>query len=224
MAELQNIIFDLGGVLLNIDYEKTSRAFHTLGFPAFENMYSQFTADRLFQKLETGAISEQDFYRILIEARLREQGGKEDKRETEGGGNIFPEEVKHAWNSMLLDWRTPSLHFLEKLGLKYRLFLLSNTNAIHMDQFNRSLKEQTGRDSIDGLFTKTYYSHLVNLRKPGEDIFEYILKDAGIVPAETLFVDDSANNIETAGKMGFRTHLLKAGELIEGLDYSSFSY
>lgn len=207
MAALKNIVFDLGGVLININYATTSGKFSDLGFEGFENMYSQFTADRLFTKLETGQISDAEFYKCLAAAH---------------GGDISPQHLKDAWNGMLLDWRKTSLDFLETLGSKYRLFLLSNTNAIHSEAFNRSLKAETGRESIDGLFAKAYYSHLVNLRKPNGDIFEYILKDAGILAGETLFVDDSGNNIETARTLGFRTHLLLPGEMIENLDYKSY--
>lgn len=208
MSALKNIIFDLGGVLINLDYTITSRKFHEFGFEDFEKMYSQFRADRFFTKLETGEISEEEFCQTLVDAH---------------GGGISRQQILEAWNGMLLDWRKASLYFLESLSSKYQLFLLSNTNAIHSAKFHQSLKAETGRDNIDCLFTKAYYSHIVNLRKPDADIFKYILKDAGIEATETLFVDDSANNIETAGKMGFRTHLLKSGELIENLDYSSFS-
>ena len=207
MSTIKNIIFDLGGVLLNIDYEKTAAAFRAIGYDDFSEMYSQFTADELFQKLETGKISDADFYQTLIHAHK---------------GTITEEKLREAWNIMLLDWREKSLSFLEKISKNYRIFLLSNTNAIHLDAFNRSLKEQVGRDSIDDLFTKAYYSHHIQLRKPNAEIFEFVAKDAGLKPEETLFIDDSENNTETAKRLGFKTHLLLPGEKIEELDYGSF--
>lgn len=207
MAFLKNIIFDLGGVLLSIDYNKTENAFIALGYPEFKKMYSQFTADELFVKLETGKISNADFLKILTAAHA---------------GEVSPQQVTDAWNSMLLEWRQESLAFLKPLAKQYNLYLLSNTNAIHEEAFNTSLKIQTGLASIDGFFTKAYYSHKINLRKPDREVFEFVIEDAGIAPAETLFIDDSQNNIDAAAALGFKTRLLAAGEKIEELDYESF--
>jgi glucose-1-phosphatase len=207
MAELKNIIFDLGAVLINIDYKKTERAFIALGFENFEAMYSQFTADAIFEKLETGKITNEDFYNKLISLNNK---------------NITPTQVKNAWNEIILDWRLESLHFLETLTPKYKLFLLSNTNAIHHEFFHKSLLEETNRVEIDSLFTKAYYSHEIHLRKPNADIFEFVAKDSNINIAETLFIDDSSNNIDAAKLLGFKTHLLLEGERIENLNYNDY--
>jgi glucose-1-phosphatase len=207
MAELKNIIFDLGAVLINIDYKKTERAFIALGFENFEAMYSQFTADAIFEKLETGKITNEDFYNKLISLNNK---------------NITPTQVKNAWNEIILDWRLESLHFLETLTPKYKLFLLSNTNAIHHEFFHKSLLEEANRVEIDSLFTKAYYSHEIHLRKPNADIFEFVAKDSNINIAETLFIDDSSNNIDAAKLLGFKTHLLLEGERIENLNYNDY--
>ncbi len=207
MAELKNIIFDLGAVLINIDYKKTESAFIKLGFQNFEAMYSQFAADALFEKLETGKISNEDFYGSLI-ALNKEK--------------ITPLQIKNAWNEILLDWRLESLQYLEILSDKYKLYLLSNTNAIHQEAFFDSLQKEAGILNFNSLFTKAYYSHEIHLRKPNANIFEFVAKDANIKIKETLFVDDSANNIDTAKYLGFKTHLLLHGEKIEALPYESF--
>ena len=136
--------------------------------------------------------------------------------------SVTEAQIDEAWNSMLLHWRAASLSFLETLSKKYKIFLLSNTNDIHLQAVVKLLKEQTGRESIDELFTAAYYSHKINYRKPNADIFEFVLKDAGIKANETLFIDDLENNIETAAVLGFKTHQLLAGEIIEGLDYENF--
>ncbi|MBC7537136.1 MAG: HAD family phosphatase [Ferruginibacter sp.] len=206
MTHLKNIIFDLGGVLINLDFKKSTDEFRALGFLNFENMFSQFKADKLFEKLEKGLINSEDFYTVLLKV------GKE-------GTNT--EQLQHAWNSMLLDFRMESLAYLSELKKTYNLFLLSNTNAIHLRAFNNILKEQTGLDSLENFFTKSYYSHLVGLRKPNNDIFEFVLADAGININETLFIDDTKDNIEAAAKMGFKTHLLLPGEKIENLPYEN---
>ena len=204
MAELKNIVFDLGGVLLNIDYNKTESSFKELGFANFNEMYSQYSADMLFSDLETGKSTNDNFYRRLEEA---------------GKGNVSQEQIMTAWNAMLLNFRVPSLQFLEELSKKYRLYLLSNTNAIHLAAFNAIFQKETGKDSLDAYFTKAYYSNKIGLRKHNEDVFEFVLKDAHIKAEETLFIDDSFNNIETAKKLGFKTHLLLPAEKIEDLDY-----
>jgi glucose-1-phosphatase len=206
--KLKNIIFDLGGVLLNIDYKLTEKAFNDLGYNNFDSMYSQFTADEIFEKLETGKISEDEFYDRMIAL---------------SNGKVSKEEIQSAWNKMLLTWRQNSISFIENLSEAYKVFLLSNTNAIHLQAFNEILEKATGnKKGLDYLFTKAYYSHKINLRKPNTDIFEFVAKDAGIDPAETLFIDDSFNNIETAKIAGFKTHLLLPGENIEQLDYESY--
>ncbi len=204
---LKNILFDMGNVLFSIDYKKTEDAFEALGYNNFSEMYSQFTADDLFEKLETGKISTEDFYKTLIAAHT-------DK--------IEEDQITAAWNGMLLHWRMESLEFLKVLAKNYNLYLLSNTNEIHLAAVNNLLQEENGKNSIDDLFTKAYYSHIINLRKPNADIFEFIAKDAGIDPQETLFIDDLENNIATAAQLGFKTHLLLEGETIEGLNYESY--
>lgn len=204
MAELKNIVFDLGGVLLNIDYGKTRMSFEELGFNQFDEMYTQYSADMLFSDLETGKISNDHFYEYLVK---------------KAEGKINKEQINRAWNAMLLDFRVPSLAFLEELSKKYKLYLLSNTNAIHLEAFNEIFIRETGKPSLDAYFTKAYYSNNIGYRKPNADVFEFILKDAGINATETLFIDDSYNNIEAAKNLGFKTHLLLANEKIEDLKY-----
>ncbi len=204
---LKNILFDMGNVLFSIDYKKTQEAFEALGYNNFSEMYSQFTADALFEKLETGKISTEEFYEKLIASHAE---------------TVTEQQITSAWNGMLLHWRIESLTFLKILAKKYKLYLLSNTNDIHLAAVNNLLKQETGKESIDDLFTKAYYSHKINLRKPNADIFEFIARDAGINPRETLFIDDLKNNIEAAALLGFKTHLLLEGETVEGLDYESY--
>lgn len=202
MSQIKNIIFDLGGVLLNIDYVKTSTAFKALGVQGFDDLYSQANANHLFEGLETGEVEEDAFFQAMA-------------------GYCHPEtstsQVQEAWNHILLDFRTSSLDYLKKLKEKYTLYLLSNTNSIHVKAFNRILREQTGENSLDDYFTKSYYSHLIRLRKPYPATYKWVLQDAGINAEETLFIDDSVNNIKGAQEAGLITHLLLPGEKIEKL-------
>lgn len=205
MSRLKNIIFDLGGVLINLDFSKTTNAFRELGFPHFEEMFSQYKVDQLFGKLEKGEIDTKTFYTVMLKV---------------GNDTITKNEIKSAWNSLLLDFRLESLDFLKELKKEYNLYLLSNTNEIHHEAFNIILKNQIGLDSLDSFFTKSYYSHLIGLRKPNNDVFEFVMKDADLLPEETLFIDDTRTNVIAAKKMGFKTHLLLPGEKIENLKYS----
>jgi len=202
MKEIKNIIFDLGGVLLDIDYYKTSNAFKVLGVHQFDELYSQATANHLFEALETGEISEEDFYQSI-------QGYCSPH-------TTMPQ-MQGAWNAILLDFRKESLNVLERLKEKYNLFLLSNTNSIHLAAFNQILLKQTGKTSLDEYFTKSYYSHVIRMRKPYPATYQWVLKDGNMIAAETLFIDDSVINIKGADEVGIRTHLLLPTERIEDL-------
>ncbi len=202
MAAIKNIIFDLGGVLLNIGYNNTSIAFKNLGIENFDEMFSQFKSNDLFEKLETGNISEDDFYKEIKKA---------------SPVALTDREINTAWDAMLLDFRIDSLNFLETLKDKYNIYLLSNTNAIHHRAFAITYQLETGKVSLDDYFIKAYYSHIVGLRKPNADIYEFVLADGNMKREETLFIDDSINNIETAIKLGLKTHHLLAEERIENL-------
>ncbi|MEJ7589182.1 MAG: HAD family phosphatase [Ferruginibacter sp.] len=202
MKAIKNVIFDLGGVILNIDYQKTARAFNELGVHQFDELYSQSTANHLFEALETGDISEESFFESM-QPYCRE--------------GTTQEQIQAAWNAILLDFRNESLQVLESLKGKYNLFLLSNTNSIHHTAFNRILLEDTGKRSLDVYFTKSYYSHLIRMRKPYAATYQWVLNDGNMVAGETLFVDDSIININGADEVGIKTHLLLPTEKLADL-------
>ncbi|MEO6838559.1 MAG: HAD family phosphatase [Ginsengibacter sp.] len=202
MEKIENIIFDLGGVLLDIDYNLTRNAFQQLGIIDFDEMYSQAGADQLFQKLETGKISEPDFYKEL---------------NSRTGLHLAPEEIRKAWNAILLDFRESSLQFLDTIRSKYKLFILSNTNHIHLISFNKIYLNKKREKSFEKYFDKAFYSCEIGLRKPDEICYEWVLKETGIDPGKTLFIDDSEQNIDAAKKVGLQTIHLKAGKYIEDL-------
>jgi HAD superfamily hydrolase (TIGR01509 family) len=202
MKHIKNIIFDLGGVLLNIDPSKTNTAFEKLGVKNFKDNYSLHKADALFDNLEMGKVSEEEFYNSI--------------RQT-SGIVLTDEQIRDAWNALLLDFRIPSLEWIEKNKKKYHFFLLSNTNHIHHTAFKKHFTIQTGRQNFDHYFTKAYYSHHTGFRKPNKEIFEFALQDAGITAAETIFIDDLFKNIKAAASLGIHTHHLQANEQIEKL-------
>lgn len=203
MQNIKAIIFDFGGVILNIDYNKTSKAFADLGVKNFEEMYSQKNANPLFHDLEEGKINEEEFYNAF---------------RTSSQLKLTDQQIKKAWNAILLRYREEALQTLTTIKNKYRLYLLSNTNSIHHKEFNKIFKDQIGSGSINDYFDKAYYSHEIKLRKPGKDAYQYVLKENNLLPSETLFIDDSIQNIEAAESLGLQTIFLKEGMKIEDLD------
>jgi putative hydrolase of the HAD superfamily len=202
MQNIENVGFDLGGVILDIDYNLTRIAFEKLGVVHFDEMYSQANADTLFQKLETGEISEDEFYKELNRCT---------------GLNLSPEEIRNAWNAMLLQFRESSLEFLEKIKTKYNTFLLSNTNYIHLASFKKTFNEKVSTRSFEEYFDKVFYSCEIGLRKPDIGCYQRVINELNIDPAKTLFIDDSLQNIEGARKAGLQTIHLLTGMQIEDL-------
>ena len=114
---------------------------------------------------------------------------------------------------MIIDFPVERIRLLENLKKHYRTFLLSNTNEIHLLSYSALLKRLHGVE-LDSLFEKAYYSHLIGLRKPKPDIFEYVLKQQGLKAKETLFIDDLEENIKAAQRVGLQTYLLQAPETL----------
>lgn len=207
MDKIEAVIFDLGGVLLNIDYNLTRTAFEQLGIADFENLYSHANADELFSRLEKGLIKEEDFYHELRDCT---------------GLSLTDLEIRNAWNAMLLDFRETSLDFLEKLKNNYSLFLLSNTNEIHLKKFYEIYHEGERSAPFESYFTKAWYSFEMGMRKPDSDIYEYVLEKHQLSRERTLFIDDSIQNIDTARQLGLQTVHLQKGMLVEELDWTYF--
>lgn len=194
---IRNIIFDLGGVLLNLDMERTSRAFRELGMKDFDLRFSQARQSGLFDDFDCGRISPQEF-RNNLKQHLPD--------------SITDEQIDDAWNAMLLDLPLKRMENLKKLGKNYRLFLLSNTNEIHIRSFSNELREKIGKEDFSDYFEKWYYSCRIGKRKPDAEIFEFVLKDNGLLPAETIFIDDSLQHVKGAQECGIQSLLLHKGE------------
>ena len=199
---IKNIIFDLGGVLLNIDFNKTKKAFENLGVKDFDSFYTKDSANPVFEALETGDISAEEFYAAL------------QKHCT--AGTSFSQ-IKAAWNEILIDFRKESIAALPELATRYTIYLLSNTNSIHHAAFTAMFEKEFNGKNFDSHFTRAYYSHTLQKRKPYPETYSYVINDAGMIEAETLFIDDSFANIEGADKAGLQTKLLLPEERIEML-------
>ena len=189
---IKNIIFDFGAVLLNINYKLTSDAFKQLGFD-IDAHFGQLKQNETFDLLETGKITPQQFYDALRQLT---------------GLNHPNDALENAWNAMLLDLPAERVHLLERLQGRYRIFMLSNTNVIHATAFWQTIEQQTGLAHWHGLFEKVYYSHEIGLRKPHREVYEFVLHDAGLLPHETLFIDDTPPNLVAPAQLGIHTRLL----------------
>ncbi|MES2284698.1 MAG: HAD family phosphatase [Bacteroidota bacterium] len=189
----KNIIFDLGGVLLNIDYSLATKAFSDLGLTDFDKLFSKAHQTKLFDLYEKGQISSEAF---------------RDHVKSCFNTPIDDNTIDKAWNAMLLDFPPERLRLLQTLKTKQRIFLLSNTNDIHIQYINNYLQETFGIADLSGYFEKVYLSYKVGMRKPDAEIFELVLSENNLDPNETLFIDDSIQHIEGAKKLGIHTYWL----------------
>jgi len=201
---IKNIIFDLGGVIINIDYHLTIDAFKKIGFADFDSVFSQAQQLGVFDLLDKGLVSHEDF-----RSYIRNISGKP----------LTNNQIDGAWNAMLLDFPVERLKLLESIKQQYRTFLLSNTNQIHCEVYTKDLQNTYGVNNLSHFFEKVYLSHEIHMRKPDSEAFMLILNENNLKPEETLFIDDTEQHIEGAKKVGIITHYLrlKDGETIENL-------
>jgi glucose-1-phosphatase len=193
-TDLKAIIFDFGGVILDIDYQRTVDAFRALGYADFDQQYGKMKQSGIFDLLETGKISNEQFITELKQSIP----------------HISDEEIVAAWNAIILDFPEGRLEFISNLRDQIPTFLLSNTNAIHIENFHEVLKNRTGKSHMSGYFQKVYYSNEIGLRKPDAAAFQLILDEQQLNPERTLFIDDSPQHIEAAQKLGIETLHLKS--------------
>lgn len=192
---IKNILFDFGGVICDLNMQLTYDRFKEMGMHHFNTAYSVSEQEDIFRTYERGELSSGEFRDIL--KKLFDQP-------------VTDTQIDEAWNAMLLDIPLPRVRLLEKLRPQYRTFILSNSNEIHYHHYLQNFRLQTGYNNFEELVEKTYFSFKIHLQKPGKEIFDFVIRDSGILPEETLFIDDSTPNTETAKKMGFQVWRLKA--------------
>lgn len=175
---------------MNLDYRKMEQSFIDLGIANFSELFTQHHSSPLFEDLETGKISNEEFY-----AGLRKIAQV----------NLSDSQIRDAWNAILLDFPAERLDWLDEINKKYQIFLFSNTNQIHYDAFMEIFKAQTGKHDFNQYFIKAYYSQELGLRKPYKESYQKIIDEQKLIPAETLFIDDTLKNIEGAKQVGLQT-------------------
>lgn len=204
MREIKNIIFDLGGVIINLDMALTIHEFNRLGsILPFETLYTQAQQTELFSLFDKGEISDFEFFDRLRK-ELRYEGPDEH--------------MLAAWNAMLLDVPEHRLDMLVQLRQNnYKTFLLSNTCETHITAFENELYIEHGIKNFDDYFDAVYYSCRTGMRKPDKEIFEMVLEKNKLKPEETVFIDDSEQHVKAAGECGINAYLLPKGMEVSDL-------
>lgn len=201
--KIKNIIFDLGGVLLDISLDSVLRElkerFATqLPFDPHKGLVlSEYP---FFVEYEVGQISSEEFlakFRQLLNTSASD------------------DELIDVWNKMLVGFPKGRLDCVYSLKEKYRLFLLSNTNEIHVSAFSQMALDENAERPLTSCFEKIYYSHEIHCRKPDEEPFQLVIAENDLKPHETLFIDDFPANITTAQKLGLHTEFATSDNTVE---------
>lgn len=189
MPKISTIIFDFGGIFLNLDHQKTFDAFSDLlGVKVTMDNAIEIMGDCLFE-IEKGTISTEGFLWKI--QKLKD-------------GNLDPIDIIKAYNAMLLDVRNEVFPFLKNLRKDYRILLLSNTNAIHIRYVLQNvLERENGVRDWDSYFDTIYYSHNMGMRKPDHNIYHEVIRIEELNPSEVLFIDDTRENVTAAMECGW---------------------
>lgn len=185
---ISSIIFDLGGVILNINPQLTIDRFEAIGFSKIEFFLDHYRSLGFLAEFQAGRISEQQFY---------------DTIRKESGLDISNQLIKEAWNAMLLDYPLDRIAKIKELKKNYKLFLLSNTNIVHFQNFAFRVP---GVTQLGDLFDNVYYSHEIELSKPNADAYQFVIEANNLNAETTLFLDDLPENIATAKELGIQTY------------------
>jgi putative hydrolase of the HAD superfamily len=200
MNAIKNIILDLGGVIMNLDVPKTISELKTLGITDIVNKTGHHYEYRFFYDFEIGAITEEEYLEAL-------------RKLSPASPSL--EEIRTAWNALILDMPKERIELIKTLKSKYNVYLLSNTNIIHQKKFLYEFEKANGF-KFNNLFLKAYYSHEIGIRKPDAEVFNFILNDSNLQAEESIFVDDSIDNINAAAALGIQTFHIKDYNFVSG--------
>jgi putative hydrolase of the HAD superfamily len=190
---IKNIIFDWGGVLIHLDKQRCVEAFAQYGINVGDELSNPYGQRTYLKDFERGMMTVEDFHHTVRRVY---------------GDTLTDEQIDHAWNALLLDIPTYKLDMLLALKGRYRLYLLSNTNALHWEEGRKRFDYQ-GHKAED-YFDQIFLSHEIHELKPSPDAFRKVALMAGIVPEETLFIDDLQASCDAAATLGFHTYCPQA--------------
>ena len=197
MTKIKNIVFDLGGVLIDLSHDQAVRRFEEIGVVDAAQLLDPYEQKGIFLEVENGMITADEYCQ-----KLREHTGKD----------LSYEEIKHAWLGFIVDVPQYKFDHLLKLREHYNVYLLSNTNPIIQEGWARTDQFSAAGRPIGDYFDKMYTSYEVGVTKPDRKIFDYMIADSGLIPSETLFVDDAKSNVEVGRSLGFQTYQPANGE------------
>lgn len=203
MQKIKNILIDYGNVIFMIDFGISQQAFSQLGIANAEQIFAHSGQIKLFDDFDKGIISAAEF--------------RDGIRDLTGNFELTDAEIDQAWNALLLGVPEGKHDILLELKKRYRTFLLSNNNEIHYNYCMSSIQREYGVEDNSVFFEYAYYSHLMGLRKPDEAIFLRVLEEQGLLPEETLFIDDSPQHLKTAEKLGIHTALCTKEHPLEAI-------
>jgi glucose-1-phosphatase len=201
-ANIRNIIFDFGGVILDIDPQQTINTLRNQGIKNVEVFSTPEFQEQVMNKFERGILTPELFrekVRFFLDSKMSDQ------------------HIDDAWNALLLDIPKERIAVLEQVKHNYNTFLLSNSNEIHYDVYVRDLQLRFGYREFDQLFHKAYFSFDLHLSKPNPEIFEFVMNQHKMIAEETLFIDDTLEHIEAARKLGMRCYQLVKPERVRDL-------
>ena len=194
--KIRNIVFDLGGVLVDLDFKAAINGLQKAGFANVKEQLQAFDREGIFQKFELGEMTAEEF-----RTAIRENSTVE----------LTDEEVDALWNAMLLEVPREKLELILHLRGKYMVYLLSNTNSIHWDYVCKNAFNYRGF-RVNDYFEETFLSYEMHLAKPDKAIYEKVLQDANLLAEETLFIDDSEANCKAAEEVGIHAHHYHIGD------------
>jgi putative hydrolase of the HAD superfamily len=180
----------------------THAAFAKASNRSVEEIRSMIDKSSFFNEYEKGLLTEDEF-RAATRKMLQ--------------SNLSDDEIDVAWNAMLGEIPAERLQLLKRLRSKFRIFLLSNTNSIHLRHFNKIVNTVSGEPSLRSFFDEAYYSHVLKMRKPDREIYEHVLKQHQLNPAFTLFLDDNLPNLQGAEITGIKTFHVQHPDLMMSL-------
>lgn len=189
-VNIKTIIFDLGGVIIDLDFKRTPEAFTQLTNWKFDDIFKLYFEPGLLQDYEKGLLSDQEF-RAGVNSLF--------------GTQLTDDEIDKAWCAMLGPVPKKRLDFMNNLRKDYQVLVLSNTNAIHVEAFNQTIEKVSGEKSLDAFADGVYFSHELKMRKPDEEIYQEILKRSNNKAEDCLFLDDTQHNLDTAAQLGIHT-------------------
>ncbi|MEO9966822.1 MAG: HAD family phosphatase [Reichenbachiella sp.] len=196
---IKTIIFDLGGVIIDLDFMQTPKAFSQLTGWTAEDILKRYFEPGLFQDYEKGLISDQ-----ALRAGINELFGTD----------LTDEQIDSAWCAMLGDVPRARLDFMNQLREDYKVAVLSNTNAIHVAAFNQTIRQTSGESSLEAFADEVYFSHEIKMRKPDLEIYHAVLESTGTPAEQCLFLDDTKANLEAAAQVGIQTlHIAEPNQI-----------